>query len=870
MEVIIGHIGTDMDSLASTLLAGKLHPNAVMVFPGTLNKNVRDFVSLYKDALPIKRVSEVDLEHVQKLILVDNRSSGRIGPFKELLKRKDITIVVYDHHFGQNNDIKGQYEIIEPVGATTTLIVEQIMQQGLALSPFEATVAALGIYEDTGRFTFSGTTVRDAQILPILLAAGALLQTVCEFSGWSLNEEQRSLLATMLANAEIVNLHGLRYILAKTAQADFVEDLAIITHRMGELYDADAAAAVVMMGDHVYFVGRSYSSEIDVGQIAQALGGGGHPRAASAVIKNETLEMAYQKVLRMFTDGHKVFQMAKDIMSSPVKTIEPTINIREVGKILIRCGHSGLPVVEGKRIIGIVSRRDVEKANQRKLSHAPVKGFMRTQVISASPDTSIRELQKVMIEHDIGRLPIVDNEEIVGIVSRSDVLRALHGTELANRDRTIYLKTNPHELPEAHAISELIRLSGWAYDFLVAAGRLASEMGMRAAVVGGYIRDLLLGFDSDDIDLAIEGDGVAFAYELARHFQAEVKSFGVFGTAVVTLPTGKKIDVATARTEYYEFPAALPTVHFSSLRQDLGRRDFTINAMAIDVTPDEFGRILDFFGGYADLRRGLVRILYSQSFIDDPTRMFRAVRFEQRYGFSLESQTEQLMRSSINEAVCTQLSPERITRELIFIFKERRCRRILKRLDQVGLWSLLYPDVKLDQATWDILRRIQQVRHVVELYRDPGTTWLVTPMALFYRLDADLRTACFETLALTARQKEKVDLTFAVCEHIIVQLQKKHLSRAEIFELFHPLSTETIVFISTIVCRYKTQSQRILLYLKELQRIRPLLDGNDIKQLGIKAGPVVGDILKAIQLKKLNGELVSKSDEIEFAKQIIG
>lgn len=247
--------------------------------------------------------------------------------------------------------------------------------------------------------------------------------------------------------------------------------------------------------------------------------------------------------------------------------------------------------------------------------------------------------------------------------------------------------------------------------------------------------------------------------------------------------------------------------------------------------------------------------------------MFRAVRFEQRYDFILETQTEQLMRSSIAEAVCKQLSPERITRELVLIFKENRCRKILKRLDNIGLWSLLYPDVQMDSAMWALLRRAQQVRHVVELYRELGTPWLVIPMLLFYRLER--KNACFETLKLTTRQMEKVDQTFSMCEHIQKQLQQKHMTRAELYELLHPLSGETIVFIATLLCRHKTPSQRILMYLKDLQGISPLLDGNDIRQLGFNPGPVIGDILRLIHSKKLNGELLHKEDEIEFVKRLI-
>jgi tRNA nucleotidyltransferase (CCA-adding enzyme) len=869
MDLITGHTNTDMDSLAATFLARKLYPGAVMVFPGTLNKNVRDFVSLHKDALPILRVSEINLTEVKRLIIVDTHSPGRIGPLQDLLKRPDIEIIIYDHHPQQPGGIYGNQEFLAAVGATTTIILELLQEKGIALSPFEATVAALGVYEDTGRFTFTNTTLRDAQMLPLLLSAGAQLQVVGEFIGWTLNEIQRSLLADMLTNAQVINVQGMRIIVAKAARSEFIDDVALITHRMGELYDVDAALAVVLLGNHVYFVGRSYIGEINVGQIATALGGGGHARAASSVIKNGDIEAVYQTILTMLNKEHCFQRVAKDIMSSPVKTIGPTVTVREAGKLLNRCGHSGLPVMENNKIVGIISRRDIEKAFHRNYGHAPVKGFMNANVKYVSADTSIRDLQRLMIEYDIGRLPVLDGADLIGIVSRSDVLRVLHGTELKDGYRTMYRITDQFILPAPDIVIDLLQDQAELYTLLAEAGHAAAQMQMRAAVVGGFVRDLLLGLKSEDLDIVVEGEGLALAQHLAQHWQADIRIHEVFGTAVLSLPCGRKVDIATARTEYYEFPAALPTVQFSSLRQDLDRRDFTINAMAIDISPAGFGNLLDYFGGYADLKLGLVRILYSHSFIDDPTRMFRAIRFEQRYGFVLENQTEQLMKNSITAGVWRQLSPERIARELVLIFKENRCRRILKRLDSIRLWPALFCDVQMDGEMWEWLRRSQQVRFIVERYTKIELPWLVIPMLLFHRLDQERSRQYIESLKFTGRQRENIEETLLGQQMIVEQLRKRDLTAWEIYQLLSPLSAEAILFFATILCHHKSATRHILRYLRELQGIKPLLGGEDIRQLGIKQGPIIGDILRAIRREKLNGGLRTRQEELQFAMLLI-
>jgi tRNA nucleotidyltransferase (CCA-adding enzyme) len=221
-------------------------------------------------------------------------------------------------------------------------------------------------------------------------------------------------------------------------------------------------------------------------------------------------------------------------------------------------------------------------------------------------------------------------------------------------------------------------------EILEAAGREAQRLGFKAFLVGGLIRDLYLGKDNMDVDLVIEGDGIEFARIFAQRYRAELRFYERFGTATLTFPAGFKIDVATARVETYDRPAALPRVRPGRIEDDLYRRDFTINAMAIALSPITFGAIMDPFGGRADLKEKKIRVLHDRSFIDDPTRIFRALRFEGRLGFRMDESTQKLMQDALASGMLDRLEDYRITTELTLILQEEDPRPIIQRFETFG------------------------------------------------------------------------------------------------------------------------------------------------------------------------------------------
>jgi tRNA nucleotidyltransferase (CCA-adding enzyme) len=334
-------------------------------------------------------------------------------------------------------------------------------------------------------------------------------------------------------------------------------------------------------------------------------------------------------------------------MSYPVRTISQDASISQVDKILKTFGHSGIPIVNQEgRLAGIITRKDVDKAIKHGLSHAPVKGFRSHSTIKAGPNSSIDHIQNLMIENGIGRVPVVKKKEIIGIITRKDILRYLHGRAYE---------------PSMEFFSSDLR------GLFRIISAISKTMKVSTYLVGGIVRDALLKIPNYDIDIVVDGDGIELGKKLAKRLDARLETHKKFMTAVLVLKNGQHIDIATSRVEYYQKPAQLPSVESGSIKQDLARRDFTINSLALSLNRKNFGEILDFFGGREDLKAKKIKVLHKMSFIEDPTRIFRAVRFEKRLGFKMDKHTEALARSAVDMDIVSRLTGVRIRDELIYI-----------------------------------------------------------------------------------------------------------------------------------------------------------------------------------------------------------
>lgn len=414
------------------------------------------------------------------------------------------------------------------------------------------------------------------------------------------------------------------------------------------------------------------------------------------------------------------------------------------------------------------------------------------------------------------------------------------------------------------------RLPKRVFSKLEQAGELADHMGVSAFVVGGFVRDLLLGIENLDLDLVIEGDGIAFARALGRREKARVKVHERFGTAVVMFPDGFKLDVATARIEYYEYPTALPTVEPSSIKKDLYRRDFTINTMAVRLNKGEFGALIDFYGGRRDLKEKTIRVLHSLSFVEDPTRVFRAIRFEQRFGFHLGKETLALIKGAVTMDLFHRLSGHRILEELIHVFSEEEPRKIVARLAKLDLLRFIHPALTKSLRLATLLRAVEDALDwYTLLYLDRKMEqWVVYFMVLMDVMPAKAVGETLKRLAVPARQAEKIKAAHDESNAILRQLAKRPPPRpAKTYHLLEGHSDETLLLLIAKT-KLKSVKRQISAYLTTSQHIKPSLTGADLKALGLKPGPQFKKILEQLRDARLNGEVRTEAEERELVKRI--
>ncbi|WP_455246238.1 CCA tRNA nucleotidyltransferase [Petrachloros mirabilis] len=419
----------------------------------------------------------------------------------------------------------------------------------------------------------------------------------------------------------------------------------------------------------------------------------------------------------------------------------------------------------------------------------------------------------------------------------------------------------------------LNRLPSRHLTLLKQIGRLADERGIPLYLVGGVVRDLLLNRPNWDLDVTVEGDGLAFARMVADRYKAGIALYERFATARLTLPNGLKLDIASTRRESYAHPAALPEVRPASLKEDLYRRDFTMNALAIQLNVPQFGLLHDYYGGLRDLGAGTIRVLHERSFADDPTRVFRAIRFAERFGFRLELKTARLMKEAAAADLIAQLSGPRLRNEILLLTNEAHPDRALSSLARLNLLRFLHPD----------LRYVRSARRLVRALSGAITWWtarcrqvpidrqVAYLMALLYEATPEIVESVVSRLMLSNEQARKVRSGGMRLEIVAQSLAgSRSLKRSEVCRLLNGLPDEALLLCLARVHGRNAASarmkRRMLEYLTKLSTIKPSLDGNDLLKLGMESGPEVGRMLAQLLEAKLNGVVKGKAGERAFVR----
>ena len=869
MDVITTHINADFDTIASMLAAHKLYPDAVTVLPGSQEESVKGFLvqsAFY--TLPMRKPREIDLDKVKRLILVDIRNSTRIGVFADLIGRPGVELHIYDHHPDEASDMKGDVEVLRAVGSTTTILVHILKERGIPITPDEATVMMLGIYEDTGSLAFPSTTVDDYLATAHLLSCGARLALVADILARDLTSDQISLLYDLIQGSRSYTIHGVEVVIAEARREDYVGDLALLVHKLRDMEGVNVLFVVCQMGDRVVLVGRSRKTEVDAGAVMREFGGGGHAYAASATVKDATIFQVRERILRVLAEKVIPYRTAADLMVSPPRTASAESTVYDVHRLLARSNINAVPVMRGGEVAGIITRQVVEKAVYHGLGEETAGEYMNTEYETVTPEAGIERLQEVIIGKNQRLVPVMRGKELAGIITRTGLLRFLYDVRDLEHPDTGEDVPAEGVLARPKNLSQLMkeRLPGNVTDLLKAAGETAHRLGMKAYAVGGFVRDLVMRGENLDVDIVVEGDGIAFAEAFAASMGARVRPHQKFGTAVLVFPDGFKVDVATARVEYYLEPAALPTVEYSSLKQDMYRRDFAINTLAVRLNPAGFGELIDFFGAQRDIKEKVIRVLHSLSFVEDPTRILRAMRFERRFGFSISRHTLNLIRNAVRLDLVSKLPKPRLYSELELILKEEDPVAILRRLSELGLGPSIHPALALDKTHQELLGETGEVLVWFSLLylEEKVEKWAVLFLSLLDPLPTEEAKRLARDLGVRSRVREWVRQCKDEGAGVVFQLlSTPTVSRKLIHDLLSPLANEVILYLMART-RHPDIRRYISLYFTQLKNVKPQITGQGLLELGYPSGPQFKVIFDAVLERKFAGELRSKAEEVAF------
>ena len=916
--VITCHTNADNDALASMVGALFLYPGAVLLFPGSQERQVQEFYEEVVEPLfPCVSQKELDAEAVQRLVVVDTHLKSRLPQVKKLLEeRPGIDIQVWDHH--ALSDDEGEDRLaasllrVEGAGAASTMLVEEIRRRNLSLTCETATALAAGIYGDTGSFLYSSTTPGDLEAAAWLVGQGADLAVVSRLITRVMGREQLKALSAMLENTQVREVGGVVMAISSMQSETFLEDFATLAPRIMEIEDCSVLFAIASMEDKVQVVGRSRSSLVDVGEICRRLGGGGHHYAASASVKDMTLPQVRDFLKMQASLIVNADETAGRLMTAPALGVSEKLTIGEAQALMIRYGLKAVPIfADGtQRCVGLLAQETAAKASGHGLAHVAVAMYMQRSFSVVPESADIQELVDIMIGGQQRLIPVVGGgdvaetdedvragllmeRDVVGVVTRTDIIRLFMGENGAHIPPVSRKARKERNLSSAMCK----RLSPPCMTFLRMAGEIAQDIGASAYVVGGFVRDLVmdgkgLKWPDIDIDLVVEGDAMAFAHKLGIRLKGRVREHREFMTAMLVFPaeslcadvekhrrthladpTEIKVDIATARLEFYTEPGALPQVERGSIKMDLYRRDFSINAMAVRLNPQVFGQLVDFFDGQEDIRNRRIRTLHALSFVEDPTRMFRAVRFEQRYGFRMGAQCERFMRNAIDDLhLIHHLSGSRICHELELMMEERNPFLAFRRMDELGLLAEVHPLLRMNDEKRDMADR---VRRVLEWYmrmylpEEPDLLMLMV-IALCRRAPGADVENLLDRLQFSDRRKRETMLVrsaIMAARQGMNQWEKKNGPISELHRLLGRAPLETLLYLLAQEDG-EEQHEKLTRYIYMGRQMKPDVNGDDLMRMGVEPGPMIGRILNEVLIAKMDDESMGREEQLALAARL--
>ncbi|NIA11632.1 MAG: CBS domain-containing protein [Nitrospiraceae bacterium] len=853
--IILTHSGADLDAISSMFAAGKLYPGAFLIHPGSLDTSAQKMLSLFGDTLNLVKVRELPSsikQNIKRVIVVDTKIPRRTGNGKEFIDKNGIEVIVFDHHPISRYDIKNAKIVYRNYGANTTTLVELLKKKHVALTSVEATIIALGIYEDTGSFMFPSVTRNDFEAVAFLSLFGINMKIIRHFVSPFLNARQLALLDEFITKMEEYNINGIKVVITEGKVDKYIPGVSIVTHRLREMVDSDLLFVIMKTGKGTFIVGRSNSSEYNVKNILIEFGGGGHSTAATAYVEETDLNKITRMIRNAVQSAKFPLLKAENIMSFPVEMIDAKIGIKKAFKIMARMGFSGLPAVEKGKLLGIISKRDIEKIMLIEKRDRPVKQYLSPNAVLVKRDTDIREIEKLMVINNVGRVLVENNKKIVGIISRSDLLKAFYIKKYKN---SAYEATG-EILPSKNDVIKLLKnaFPPDIFNKFIMFGETARKTDQKIYIVGGAVRDIFLGKRSEDIDFVLDKNAIVFAKELSAKLKVPVRYNLEFGAAHLKYK-GYGFDFSTTRREYYESPSALPKVENASLKEDLKRRDFTINTLSISIAKEDFGRLFDFFNGLDDLNKGIIRVIHPLSFIEDPSRLLRAIKYESKFGFKLCKDTEQLFINAVNLSTLKAKKSRRVIGELTELLSTEYAVSAIIKMAKRGI---LYEFFGIKQLSSRKKNTLIEAEKQIDKFN--VNRLYVNLFLLMYGKNSKEIDERLDYLSV----KRKIILNIISAEKTFKKISKQ-IGKIKKTDLFLALQKIDKPFIIGYIAMMEgAKKEELVNYVENLRRTNIEITGKELKALGLTEGKQFSEIFKTLTLLRIQGKINTKQEEINY------
>lgn len=862
MKIITSHIGLDFDGFASCILLSKLYKNSFVYLPGALEGKLRHFIVKNQKYLT-NVIYEIDLEKVKKLIIADTSSKNRLPHVLELLENLNSnSIIVYDHHGKDVSNIISDLQYIQQTGATTSIVVSQLIESNIELTSFEASIGLLGIYEDTNFMSFPGTTSYDLNAAGWLMEQGGDLLQVNSILKTKFSKRQIELLNKVITGLERFSFKGRDIAISTFESEKYEADISSILHRVMELEDLKLFFCIFQLDNKTYLIAKNNYEDLDLKKLmGLTFKGGGHSFVFTANFKKKTIFEIKKQVDEIVATIPSLIK-AESIARPAVYTLTEFDNVDTAFNMMNRLRINSIAVKNcDNEVIGVVLRQDIDYAMSHNFEKMLIKELMNVEVFYVDANADIEEIRDTFLTSNRKLVFVKMKNNLTGIITRTEAFKRVLIHNSSSVKKISYKHRFKKMLPEKY-----IKI----FDVV---SNTAEELNTEIFIVGGFVRDLILRKKNFDFDFVVTYDGIKFAKKLAENLNAKCVQHEKFNTALIIMKDGTRLDIATSRFEYYKKPGALPTVAKGHLYHDLYRRDFSINAMAISLNRVDFGQLIDYFGGRKDLKERTIRVLHSLSFVDDPTRLIRAIRFKNRFKFKIGKTTESLMKAACSNKVYHNISGFRFVKEMSVLFSEENASIVFNDLEIFQVLHFIDEKISIDSYIRDLALKIDSVIswHKLLFKTSEINYWILYVFGILIHLKSKDILNVVEKLNLLKKQVNllfKYKKTIRYLELFFNSIKSDDCKDSKLYSAFKEIEPEILLFA---VAYFENEKHKKMIskYITYLVDFKLLINGDDILKYGIKKGPEIKTILDKVTEISIDNKIFDKKSQLKILKEEI-